>query len=1035
MPRPSRRSQDLALALAPAALLVATAAAVRADVVATGDVNSAPTAPAPGAALTGLDVGSASTGALTFDQGSTLSVANTAGIGGAAGSSGLVVVTGTGTLLSLDGGVLIGRGYTPGGSLPGQPQGAADGILRVLSGATVTAGSLHMGESWDDVNGDGTLQGRGFGTVAVDGAGSSVAIAGDISVFEGHGTIEVSGGGTVASDSLYGPSGPGGLLAIDVRGAGSSFATASGAGIGMQGPGTLEVRSGATVALGGYEDVGGQAGGAGAVLVDGAGSSLLAGGGTGNDLHIGSDPDAEGAVTVRNGALLEVVDRVNPADPTESVSDFFQHARLIVGFGGQGSLDVISGARLFVHDRGIAPKRAELFIGTTFASSPPPPFSGVLTVDGAGSTCELRGRNAFLGIGQGGDGRLVVGAGATMLVDGLDGAGVPGSASGTNCGTTPAGAPGTGSIEVAGTLRFAASLAPFADRFMNLGVAGSSGHLEVRDGGLVSARLMALGTNFANPVTAGAVPGDGDCVVFPGGALEMVGTAKNPNPGGVSFTAGINVGNVGTGRLAVASDGSRGGLLRIDGQDGTFPFLNVGNTAFGSGALSILGPGARASFLGTTGSGVLQVAVSGTGTAIVAGGGAIDGLLNLAIGRNAGSVGTMTIDGAATVVSLTRVETSGVAAGAGGVPGQGPTLLVGRGGRGSLTLSGGAQVLIHPDLPIAVSSTSAALVVGGSRVAPNGGTGDMTMTGGSLVEVGGEFGKAVVGRDGTGSLAMSGGSVLRVLNPDGQGAGLVGSNPGGRGTLTVSGAQTLFDGGASLLVGVQFDGVADGGAGTVTLDGGTVAGATVRVGTPGTIEGTGTVRGDLVLQGGLLSPSGTASAIGAISIAGGFTLLSGTARVEVAGTGAGQFDTIAASGALALQGGAVDVRAVGGYVAALGDEVRVFTGSGASVSGSVAVTGTGIPAGAAGRLVADASGILVRIVAASTPAAPGALTVTAASRTSVGLAWTDNASDETGFEVERSLSGAGSFARVGTAAANATTFTDATVAAGTAYDY
>src|SRR5438093_679353 len=87
-----RRTAALAFALISAALLAAPA---RADVVATGDVSS-DVPPANGATLNDLGVGNSGAGTLTIDQASTLAVSNAAGIGGAAGSSGLIVVTGTG---------------------------------------------------------------------------------------------------------------------------------------------------------------------------------------------------------------------------------------------------------------------------------------------------------------------------------------------------------------------------------------------------------------------------------------------------------------------------------------------------------------------------------------------------------------------------------------------------------------------------------------------------------------------------------------------------------------------------------------------------------------------------------------------------------------------------------------------------------------------------------------------------------------------------------------------------------------------------
>ena len=72
--------------------------------------------------------------------------------------------------------------------------------------------------------------------------------------------------------------------------------------------------------------------------------------------------------------------------------------------------------------------------------------------------------------------------------------------------------------------------------------------------------------------------------------------------------------------------------------------------------------------------------------------------------------------------------------------------------------------------------------------------------------------------------------------------------------------------------------------------------------------------------------------------------------------------------------------------------------------------------------------------APSAPAAPTGLTADAISPTRIDLAWADNATDETGYSVERSASG-GAFAVVASPAANATSFSDTTVLGNTAYTY
>jgi hypothetical protein len=69
------------------------------------------------------------------------------------------------------------------------------------------------------------------------------------------------------------------------------------------------------------------------------------------------------------------------------------------------------------------------------------------------------------------------------------------------------------------------------------------------------------------------------------------------------------------------------------------------------------------------------------------------------------------------------------------------------------------------------------------------------------------------------------------------------------------------------------------------------------------------------------------------------------------------------------------------------------------------------------------------------PAAPSNLTVTSKSATSYRLDWTDNSTDEMRFRIERTPSGLNSWTEIGTAAANATTYTDNTGVNGTIYQY
>lgn len=70
------------------------------------------------------------------------------------------------------------------------------------------------------------------------------------------------------------------------------------------------------------------------------------------------------------------------------------------------------------------------------------------------------------------------------------------------------------------------------------------------------------------------------------------------------------------------------------------------------------------------------------------------------------------------------------------------------------------------------------------------------------------------------------------------------------------------------------------------------------------------------------------------------------------------------------------------------------------------------------------------------PTAPSGLTATAAGQTQINLAWTDNADNEDVFIVERCTGAAcTNFAQIATAAANATSYSNTGLTAGTTYRY
>ena len=97
---------------------------------------------------------------------------------------------------------------------------------------------------------------------------------------------------------------------------------------------------------------------------------------------------------------------------------------------------------------------------------------------------------------------------------------------------------------------------------------------------------------------------------------------------------------------------------------------------------------------------------------------------------------------------------------------------------------------------------------------------------------------------------------------------------------------------------------------------------------------------------------------------------------------------------------------------------------------------TGITLGPDGALwfTGRATNVVGRAVLPPT-AAPSGLSATALSRSQIGLSWTDNASNETGFRIERSWNGSTDWKQIATVAANVTAYTHSRQPAATTFHY
>src|SRR5712691_559653 len=69
------------------------------------------------------------------------------------------------------------------------------------------------------------------------------------------------------------------------------------------------------------------------------------------------------------------------------------------------------------------------------------------------------------------------------------------------------------------------------------------------------------------------------------------------------------------------------------------------------------------------------------------------------------------------------------------------------------------------------------------------------------------------------------------------------------------------------------------------------------------------------------------------------------------------------------------------------------------------------------------------------PAAPGNLVANAVSSSQINLTWTNNATNQTGFKIERKTGAAGTYAQIGTTTGNVTIYNDGSLSAATQYFY
>src|SRR5439155_1193868 len=150
------------------------------------------------------------------------------------------------------------------------------------------------------------------------------------------------------------------------------------------------------------------------------------------------------------------------------------------------------------------------------------------------------------------------------------------------------------------------------------------------------------------------------------------------------------------------------------------------------------------------------------------------------------------------------------------------------------------------------------------------------------------------------------------------------------------------------------------------------------------------------------------------------------------------------TGAIASTGGVggislaawIDPNALGGTTALQTVVAILRNGNAQQDRADISIDGTG--AIRAGGRKLDADSFQSRITAANVitlPAAPSELSATAVSTTQINLAWGDEANNESGFKIERKTGIDGTYAEIGQAGIDASSFSDTDLAPNTHYYY
>ncbi|MCB1227021.1 MAG: hypothetical protein KDK99_14485 [Verrucomicrobiales bacterium] len=931
--------------------------------------------------------GELGTGYGVLSNGAILTTAGRSSIGADFASGTLSLVTlQTGSIWSgLDfevGGLSSGQLSLSGGSgvqgrdfiIAGEQQSGVTGKIELLGTSLLTAsrdvsvgqqggtGTLEV-KTGSDANITGDLRigdtAVGNGVVLVNGAGSTVTVGDELYVgLQGTGQMTVSGGGVVTS--AYGTIGSAfnsgsGLPSngsATVTGAGSVWNNTQRLYVGDAGNGTLNVRNGGVVnATAGPVVIGRSLGGEGAVNLDGDSPS-----GPGGHLNATGQ-----TVTVGLGGVGEVtITGTGATDPFNAGAARLTAQNLVIGdaFLSQGTVTVLNGQG----GADNVPQNLAVANRITVGRS----GTGVLNAEALHMT------PAELIVGQNATGQGTVNLeGSTVM---------------RTSGAVVVGDAGTGTLNVGVGAGSATVLMDNASLLTVGRAAGSSGTLNVGEGGFIGTWIGSQGTVANQPVFGDAgsatvnliggsnTPGsdpimqtDGAILARQAGSSATMTVAGNPTNHGfatwnINQLIGIEygeviIGDAGSAVLNIDSHGivnawhsptySPGAspvgqrLYVLGNQAGSSGIVNVGTggTWTGVGELAVgdggfgqvnMAADSRASFDS------VLIGNGSRGEVFATNGGSVpldarfSAFFELAVGRGTGGDGLLDLSGA------TLAESG--------------TVVVGQSGGSGLIELSDANTRLHVEADSGnLAQRPGLLVVGES------GTGGLVVQDAATAQVDGDFllGRYALGESGATARGMG----SAVIGPDGtlNVGGLTVVGGGGTGGLTIQGAATLgavdvalHSSGIGNLVVNTGTGITStavrvgvGGNGTALLDQASVWDATsVSVG----VTGTGLLR----VEGGSDFNAANSVALGSGAGSSGTLRILGTnSRADVTGDVAvGQ----AGAGTLEI--------ATGGLLAA----IELTAAEDAGSMGSISIAGTSSRATLSGSAVIGGAGSATAVV-------------------------------------------------------------------------